>query len=100
MARDDRPRSHRSLPSRRTMQSLTSRPFANEREWTPERRIGVFRPRSVVEIGQHGLTQRLGAAKPATGFEPTAGRSGEAGGGPRTDRTRANPEPPRPTGGT
>jgi hypothetical protein len=37
--------------------------LSNQRKRPPERRIGVARRGGIVELGQHGLTQRLGAAK-------------------------------------
>src|SRR5579864_7638961 len=88
--------SARAVLSRRTIQSLTGRPLADEGERTPERRIGVSGRRRVVEIGQHGLTQRLGAAQFWIGLETIEGRCGEPGGGFRIDRPVRDQQRPGP----
>jgi len=55
--------------------------LSDPRKRPPERRIGVAGRGGIVEIGQHGLSQRLGAAELGIGLQAIKGRNREPRGG-------------------
>src|SRR5262249_46956270 len=64
---------------------LAAGAFADQGERAPERGVGVARRGGIVEVSQHGLTQRLGAAEIRIGLEAIEGRGGEPRGCGRID---------------